>query len=226
MKKYILCCFAILLLLSLAGCGTSVSGDRLADTYEPALPDTYYIEIQVVNSSKFGQEETTYIISEESGWRYLQLGYEREQYVYMPIGEGKYIEYKYDTEKKAFLPTMISEALQEQIDKGNVPLDSIATSQESVNAKRQIVENFLFSYQNLTAALTYEADETVNGITCHRYAGKLKVTGTTSVLEFVIDPQTGVVLRSSNATKALIVTTRQETECVCFETTARIPNVE
>lgn len=103
------------------------------------LPDSFYLEATVLNTSGFGSTKSSYALSRSDGWIYVKLGDDREQYVYKPISDRKYIEYKYSTEKRQFLPTMISEALQTQIDQGNVPLDSVSVGKESVDAKIRII---------------------------------------------------------------------------------------
>ena len=189
------------------------------------LPEAYYLEVTVTASSGFGSQETTYVLSRSDGWIYLKLGYDREQYVYKRISDGKYIEYKYSPEKGKYLPTMISEALQAQIDAGNVPIDSVATGQESVDAKIQTLDPYICSYRTLASSLSYSGEETVNGTVCKKYTGTVNAVLTKSELEFWIDPSTGLAFRYINKTRTGLMTTQEKTEITEYSEEPRIPSV-
>ena len=181
--------------------------------------------MNVISSSGFGSQETSYALSRTDGWIYIKLGYDREQYVYKRISDGKYIEYKYSPEKGKYLPTMISEALQAQIDAGNVSLDSVAAGQESVDAKIQTLDPYICAYRTHAASLSYSGEETVNGTECKKYTGTVNAFLTKSELEFCIDTSTGLAFRFVNKTKTLLITSRQETEITEFSEEPRIPSV-
>jgi len=190
------------------------------------LPEEYYIEASVVISSEYGSEATTYAQSEKDGWIYIKLGYDGEQYVYKPLSSGKYIEYKYDTQSGAYKPTMISSALQEQIDAGNVPLDSVSTSKESIDAKKRILDTYFVGYKSLSPSLIYEGEESYNGVKCDKYYGKVNAIAADSEYEFLIDPKTGLAFRYENTTNTSLVNTHQITEITSYSEEARIPAVE
>jgi len=217
------------MLFFMTGCysvGNTISSDNgeLAKTVLD-LPEAYYLEADVISSSGFGSQKTTYALSRSDGWIYLKLGYDREQYVYKRISDGKYIEYKYSPEKGKYLPTMISEALQTQIDAGNVPLDSAATGQESVDAKIQTLDPYICAYRTLTSSLSYSCEETIDGTVCKKYTGTVNAVLTKSELEFWIDPSTGLAFRYINKTRTGLMTTQQKAEITEFSEKPRIPSV-
>lgn len=215
--------FSIILLITSGGC--TVTGKSELDGISLNLPDEYYIEADVITTSEFGTQKTTYALSRAEDRIYIKLGYDREQYVYKQISDGKYIEYKYDTGKGKYLPTMISDALQAQIDAGNIPIESVSVGKESIDARIQTLDQYFCAYKTLTAALSYSGTETVNGIDCRKYNGKINAVLTKSELEFLIDPETGLAMRYLNKTKSGIVTTFQKTEINVFSKEARIPSV-
>lgn len=190
------------------------------------LPEEYYIEMKVDSSSQYGSQGTSYAMSQADGWIYLKLGYDREQYVYKPISSGKYIEYKYDTNKKRFVASMISDALQAQIDAGNVPLDSVATSKENVESRIRTLDTYFCGYETLKHSLSYKGTEKVNGIKCVYYAGKVNTGIVKSNMEFWIDPRTGLVIRSINKTKAPFSNTVQQNDVLVYEEKGHIPSVD
>ncbi len=219
----------IFLLLLSAGC-TAKEKPQMSENTDLKdirlhLPETYYVEARVVSSSAFGSTGTSYALSENDGWIYLKLGYDREQYVYKPVSEDRYVEYRYDTEKGAYLPTMISEALQQQIDAGNVPIGSVSVSKETVDAKKRTLEPYLCAYETLKASLSDSGEETVKNVRCRIYTGKVNAVLTRSELTFWIDPATGLAFRYVNKTKTGLLNTRQEVEITEFSETARIPAV-
>ncbi len=226
---FIFLLLAICMLFIMNGCNTV--GDTVSQNNgEQAkmvlnLPEEYYLEVNVISSSGFGSQETSYALSRTDGWIYLKLGYDREQYVYKQISAGKYIEYKYSPEKGKYLPTMISEALQAQIDAGNVPLDSVATGQESVDAKIQTLDPYICAYRTIASSLSYSGEETVNGTVCKKYTGTVNSVLTKSELEFWLDPSTGLAFRYINKTRTGLMTTQQKTEIAEFSEEPRIPSV-
>ncbi len=224
----ILAAFVLTAVLTVSGCSfikdPASSGRGSIDSMTLDLPDEYYIEA-TVTASGIGSQTTTYAVSKSDGWVYIKLGYDREQYVYKPLSGGKFIEYKYSAEKKTFVPTMISDALQEQIEAGNVPLDSVATGKESVESWLRTVEPYLCGYRMLRSALSYCGTEEFNGIECEKYTGSINTVLTVTDLEFLIDPDTGLAMRYVNRTKTGLLTTEQTVEITEFSTEPRIPSV-
>ena len=222
---------ALMICLLIISCGCTakeephMSGKADLKDISLHLPKSYYVEANVVSSSAFGSTETSYALSENDGWVYMKLGYDREQYVYKPVSEGRYIEYRYSTEKGAYLPTMISEALQQQIDAGNVPIGSVSVGKEAVDAKRRTLEPYLCAYETLKASLSDSGEEAVKNVRCRVFTGKVNALLTKSDLKFWIDPATGLAFRYVNKTKTGLLTTRQEIEITEFSETAKIPAI-
>ena len=208
-----------------AGGNTVSSNNTEPSNWVLNLPEEFYLEANVISSSGFGSQETSYALSRTDGWIYIKLGYDREQYVYKRISAGKYIEYKYSPEKGKYLPTMISEALQAQIDAGNVPIDSVTTGQESVDAKIQTLDPYICAYRTLASSLSYSGEESVNGTVCKKYTGTVNAVLTKSELEFWIEPSTGLAFRYINKTKTGLMTTSQKTEITEYSEEPRIPSV-
>ncbi len=198
----------------------------IMERFDINLPKEYYMEMSVKNSSGFGTQTTAYALSEKDGFYYMKLGYDREQYVYEPVSEGKYIEYKYDESKRAYAATMISEPLRLQIEAGNISLDSVTVGRTMIDTKISTLDPYFFGYQTLTAALSYQGKETILGRECEKYAGTIDTVAVKSDLEFWVDPETGVVMRSTNKTNAVLVKIKQLNEMTVFEAEGRIPSVK
>jgi len=220
MRKRLL--LPLVFILSITSCSNGIKIEHNLN-----LPEEYYVEIKVVQNSKHGEVETRYALSESTdGWIYMKLGYDYEQYAYMPLDQNKYIEYKYDTESKKYKATMISDSLQEQIDKGNVTLDSVATSIESVNSRRSVLDNYLIPYATMGSIFTREEDTIYMGRTCETYTGKINVFFSNSDLKYVIDPITGLTMYMENNTTTWFVEASQINDCVAYQETANIPAIE
>jgi len=201
------------------------SGDKIE--YELNLPEEFYVEIEVTQSSKHGEVTTYYALSEsKDGWIYMKLGYDREQYVYKPLSEGKYIEYKYDEDKKEYKATMISDALQEQIDNGSVSLESVATSKESVESRKTVLDNYLCPYSTMGSIFTQAEDVTILEKECAAYDGYINAFLTKSQVYYAIDKETGLTMKYENKTKSWFVETTQVNECIKYQTSAIIPSIE
>ncbi|MCR5742002.1 MAG: hypothetical protein K6G38_06060 [Gammaproteobacteria bacterium] len=221
-RKIMLLTLFISFISLLSGC----SSVGIKIDYELNLPSDYFVEIKVVQSSKHGETTTYYSLSESSdGWVYIKLGYDREQYVYKPLSEGKYIEYKYDEIEKKYKATNISDALQEQIDKGNVTYDSVATSVESVNSRKFVLNNYLIPYLSMGSIFTKGENTKVLDIDCETYDGYVNTLFTKSNLHYEVDPVTGLVLYMKNDTKTFMISTSQINECTTYSTEANIPEI-
>ncbi len=211
----------LLLSLTLGGCA---SGSPINHTL--SLPKDYYVEIEVTQDSQYGKVTTNYCLSESSlGWIYMKFGYDYEQYVYKPLSESKYIEYKYDTGAQKYKATMISDALQEQIDKGNVPLESVATSKESVDSRRATMNNYIIPYATMGSVFTKGEDTTILGRACETYTSEINAVITSSSLYYAVDKETGITMKMTNDSRSWFVKTSQVNNCVSYETVAKIPQI-
>ncbi len=212
---------ALLLSLSLFGCANGISINK-----KLSLPDDFYVEIQVKMGSEYGEQDNKYILSESSdGDVYMRFGTESEQYVYQKISDEKYIEYKFDTDKGGYKPTMISEAMQEQIDAGNISLENVAVYQASVDSRRSTLDQYLIPYATMGSVFAKGEDATYLGRACETYTADINAFFTRSKLMYAIDKETGLTLYMTNDTTSWFVSTNQINECVAYDTLSRIPEI-
>jgi len=200
-------------------------GEKNPKNYSLELPDEYYFEVKVKDSSLFGTTTTVYALSEGDGWIYMKLGYDREQYVYKPVSEGRYVEYKYDTNKKKYVATMISDALQQQIDLGNVPIDSVTVGRESIDAKLSTLDTYICGYKTLTDSLAYSGSDECSGVSCNKFSGWVNTFFVKSTYDYWIDPVTGLAMRMVNKTRTVFITTTRRMDVENYSTQANIPDV-
>ncbi len=219
--KTLIAASMLVLSLTLSGCTKGIKIEKKLN-----LPDDYYVEIEVTQSSKAGNLKSTYAISETSGgWVYMRFGADSEQYVYKPVSEGKYIEYKYDTSLNAYKPTMISDTLQEQIDKGNVSLESVATSKESVDSSRATMEQYTIPYATMGSIFVKGLNDTYLGRQCETYSGEINAIIASSSTFYAIDQETGLTMEMQNKTRSWFTIATQTNVCVAFESLAKIPEI-
>jgi len=186
------------------------------------MPEEYYIEMTVKNSSGFGSQTAVYALSEKDGWYYIKQGYDREQYVFEPVSENRYISWKYDERKGTYTATMISDALRQQIDAGNVPLDSVTVGREQIDSMLTVMDTYFFGYRTLTDALYCDGEETVLGRECQKVSGSVNALVKSDFI-FWIDEETGLVMRSANMTKTGPLETEQFSEMTVFSQEGQVP---
>jgi len=216
-KKAAVWAVSALLILVLAGCGTDMNTQKEGTDLSLSMPDSYQIEMTVRDRGTVSHLEEYAITVCEEGV-YLYIGDTGNKYVFESIGDGKYIQYQKGKRDRKYTTPNIPDSLWDQINKGNVPISSVASDWNMINGLSSVFTLHLNSYESVRASLRYAGKETVAGWECEKYTMEVRHFSGRTVNEYWIEPDTGVCLKLVQKFKSLFFKNERTVECTLFRT--------
>lgn len=194
--------------------------EDIPDDLALKLPDEYKITYAVTEGKTFNRAYTQTMIKTDEGI-YLELGDTGigERYVFEKLASGKYIMYQYDAVSGKYTAPMISGAILEQIDKGNMTLDMVAVDGNVLAGYAARIVTYFDYYKTFQGRMKYEGDEQVNGFSCKKYTASFTTVIGEQSVELWIEPELGLCIRGVYSFKSEMgQSTGKTIECTEFVT--------
>ena len=112
----------------------------------------------------------------------------------------------------------ISALLWEQINAGNVSLDSIAVDESMINGICSVFTVNFSSYESMKTSLSANGTEEISGYTCNKYTMKTGHFGGHTENEYWIEPETGLCMKMIQRYKSFFFSNERTVLCDVFKT--------
>lgn len=206
----------------------SQGGDFPAEV-KLALPEQYRISYNITEAHGFSRTYTQTMIKNDNGIvLFLGDGGTDDRYIFKKQDSGKYIMYQYDRAGGRYITPMISDAVWEQIGKGNMTLDMIAMNETSLSGYTTRVSSCFDFYNTFRGQLRYEGDEKSGVFACQKYTASFENMIGKQNIEAWILPEYGLCIRAAYGLEPMFgVSSSKVIECIEFETeNIELPSIE